>query len=83
VPLCVLVIISFTRYELGDLDIRFVGLANFSKALGDPVFRRSLFNTLLYMAIVLPWPSVSACSSRAGAWRKRTRSFYEWCISCR
>ena len=78
VPLCVLVIISFTRYELGDLDIRFVGLANFSKALGDPVFRRSLFNTLLYMAIVLPGSVILGLLVAVLVHgRKRTRSFYE------
>jgi multiple sugar transport system permease protein len=78
VPLCVLLVMAFTDYELGNLDINYVGLANFSKAMDDPVFRRSLWNTLLYVAIVLPG---SVCLGLLVAitihGRKRTRSFYE------
>ncbi|MEP7062984.1 MAG: sugar ABC transporter permease [Betaproteobacteria bacterium] len=78
VPLCVLVVMSFTDYELGALDIKSVGLANFGKAMSDPMFRRSLWNTLLYVAIVLPG---SVCLGLLVAvlvhQRKRTRSFYE------
>ena len=50
-PLAVLAWLSFTNYELGAVDIGFVGLANFAKALGDPVFHRSMLNTLVYVAI--------------------------------
>ncbi|MEO6750015.1 MAG: sugar ABC transporter permease, partial [Casimicrobiaceae bacterium] len=78
VPLCVLCVMSFTDYELGNVGVKYVGLANFSKAMGDPVFRRSLWNTLLYVAIVLPG---SVCLGLLVAitiyGRKRTRSFYE------
>ena len=35
-PLLVLGYLSFTNYELGALDTRFLGLANFRKALVDP-----------------------------------------------
>lgn len=78
VPLLVLVVISFTKYELGDLDLKFVGLANFSKAMGDPVFRRSLLNTLLYVAIVLPGSTLLGLLVAVLVHsRKRTRSFYE------
>ena len=77
-PLVVLVAISFTRYELGDLDLRFVGMANFAKATGDPVFRRSLFNTLLYVAIVLPGSVMLGLLVAVLVHsRKRTRTFYE------
>ncbi len=44
VPLGVLIYLSFTNYELGALDTRFLGLDNFRKALTDPVLRRSLAN---------------------------------------
>lgn len=53
-PLVALAILSFTDYELGATDLAGVGLANYAKALGDPVFRRALRNTFLYLAIVLP-----------------------------
>ena len=78
VPLGVLVYLSFTNYELGALDTRFLGLDNFRKALTDPVLRRSLANTFVYVAIVLPGAVglgllIAVLLHR----RKRTRSFYE------
>jgi multiple sugar transport system permease protein len=78
VPLCVLVVISFTDYALGDVGFKSVGIANFSKAFGDPVFRRSLWNTLLYVAIVLPGAVCLGLLVAVMVYgRKRTRSFYE------
>ena len=78
VPLAVLLVISFTRYELGDLDLKFIGLANFAKAMGDPVFRRSMGNTLLYVAIVLPGAVILGLVVAVLVHgRTRTRSFYE------
>jgi len=53
-PLAALGFLSFTDYELGSLDFSSVGLKHFSAALGDPVIRRSLGNTFLYVAIVVP-----------------------------
>lgn len=78
VPLAVLVVLSFTDYDLGNVDLRFIGLANFQKALADLVFRRSLWNTFVYVAIVLPgavgFGLVVAILVHG---RTRTRSFYE------
>ena len=78
VPLAVLVVLSFTDYDLGNVDLRFIGLANFQKALADPVFRRALWNTFVYVAIVLPgavgFGLVIAILVHG---RTRTRSFYE------
>ena len=78
VPLVVLLYLSFTNFELGALDTQFLGLANFRKVLVDPVFRRSLYNTFVYVAIVLPGAVglgllIAVLLHR----RKRTRSFYE------
>lgn len=53
-PLGILVLLSFTDYEIGAVTIKWVGLQNFERALSDPVFRRAIANTLLYVAIVLP-----------------------------
>ena len=78
VPLCVLVVLSVTDYELGAVDWKWRGLANFEKALGDAVFRRSLFNTFLYVAIVLPGSVLLALFVAILVHaRIRTRSFYE------
>lgn len=78
VPLLVLLYLSFTNYQLGALDWHFLGLDNFRKALGDPVLRRSLTNTFVYVAIVLPGAVglallVAVLLHR----RKRTRAIYE------
>lgn len=54
VPCIVLFALAFTDYELGAVTLRFIGLGNFAAAFGDAVFRRSIANTFLYVAIVLP-----------------------------
>jgi multiple sugar transport system permease protein len=77
-PLAALIVLSFTDYHLGDLDFNVVGLANFAKAVHDPVFQRSLSNTLIYVGIVLPF---AVCLGLLVAilvhGRRRTRGFYE------
>jgi multiple sugar transport system permease protein len=78
VPLLVLVYLSLTNYELGALTTKFVGLDNFRKALVDPVFRRSLGNTFVYVAIVLPAAvGLALLVAVLLHGRKRSRSFYE------
>ncbi|WP_045393058.1 carbohydrate ABC transporter permease [Falsirhodobacter sp. alg1] len=54
IPVIVLMGFSLTDYSLGALNWRFVGLQNFVAAFKDPVFLRSLTNTALYAAIVIP-----------------------------
>ena len=78
-PLAVLIVLSFTDYDLGNLDFAFVGVANFGKAMTDPVFRRSLWNTFVYVAIVLPLAvglSLLVATLVHGR-SKLARSFYE------
>ncbi|MGI2035503.1 carbohydrate ABC transporter permease [Rhizobium panacihumi] len=53
-PLLSIFVLAFTDYQLGDRALRFVGLENFHSLAGDPVFWRSLSNTLLYSAVVVP-----------------------------
>jgi len=78
VPLLVLLYLSFTNYELGALSSKFVGLDNFRKTLVDPVFRRSLGNTFVYVAIVLPAAvGLALLVAVLLHGRKRSRSFYE------
>ena len=77
-PLAVLILLSFTDYDLGNVDLEAVGLANFGKAMSDPVFRRSLWNTFVYVAIVLPLAvGLGLLVAILVHGRKRTRSFYE------
>jgi multiple sugar transport system permease protein len=78
VPLGVLVWLSFTSYELGAVDLGYVGLDNFRKAMADPVFRRSLTTTFLYVAIVLPGSVIGGLAiALLVHGRKRTRGLYE------
>jgi multiple sugar transport system permease protein len=77
-PLVVLFILSFTDYELGATEMSGVGIGNFAKAISDPIFRRSLWNTVLYVSIVLPGAvGFGLLIAVLVQGRKRTRSFYE------
>jgi multiple sugar transport system permease protein len=70
--------LAFTDYEMGNVGIKWIGLANFNQILKDPVFKRSLWNTLIYVAMVVPISIIGglliALLVHA---RTKTRSFYE------
>lgn len=77
-PVAILVVLSLTAYQFGDLTLHFIGLENFVHALQDEVFRRSLVNTFLYVAIVVPGSvGVGLMVAVLVHSRRRTRSFYE------
>ena len=77
-PLAVLLWLSLTNYEFGGVDMDWVGFANFGKALADPIIRRSLVNTLLYVAIVVPGGVLGALMIAVLVHRRtRSRSLYE------
>ena len=77
-PLLCLIVLSFTDYEIGALHVRWLGLANFEKALADPVFRRAIGNTLLYVAIVLPGGVfLGLLVAVLVHGRRKSRAFYE------
>jgi len=77
-PMLCLLLLAFTNYEMGNVDIEWIGFSNFSRVLNDVVFKRSLWNTLLYVLIVVPLSVIGgmfiALLIHA---RRRTRSFYE------
>jgi multiple sugar transport system permease protein len=77
-PLAVLAWLSLTDYELGALTVGFTGAKNFQRALVDPVVRRSVVHTLLYVAIVLPGAvGLGLIVALLVHGRTRTRSLYE------
>lgn len=77
-PLAVLVVLSATNYEFGGVDMDWVGFGNFYKALADPIIRRSLLNTLVYVAIVVPGGVFGGLLIAVLVHRRtRSRSFYE------
>ncbi|MGY6633161.1 MAG: carbohydrate ABC transporter permease [Alkalilacustris sp.] len=78
VPLISLLALSVTDYRLGAVSARFVGLENFAAAFEDPVFRRALANTLLYVALVIPGSvGLGLLNAILVHARTRTRTLYE------
>lgn len=53
-PLCAVIALSFTDYQLGAPSLSWIGLANYQEMLDDRVFWIALTNTIVYVAIVVP-----------------------------
>lgn len=53
-PTVAVIALSFTSFELGYDEIRFIGLDNYRALLDDRTFLTSLSNTALYTGIVTP-----------------------------
>lgn len=53
-PIVVVFLLSLTDYQLGALDWSWVGLANYADLMSDRAFLRSVANTFIYVAIVVP-----------------------------
>jgi multiple sugar transport system permease protein len=57
-PIFVALIISFTDLDLVGIadwsSISFIGLENYKEVIGDPIFLKSIFNTLFYVVIGVP-----------------------------
>jgi len=78
VPVLTLLIMSLTDYELGAVQLKWVGLDNFARAFDDAVFVRAFRNTLLYVALVLPGSVLLGLGAALLVHaRTRTRSLYE------
>ncbi|OYR15647.1 carbohydrate ABC transporter permease [Brucella thiophenivorans] len=78
IPMIVLAGFSVTDYKLGALSTRFVGFDNFINAFSDPVFLRSLRNTIIYALIVIPFGVFLALGIALLVYnRKRSRGFWE------
>lgn len=54
-PVVAVVVLGFTDFELGYSEFRFVGLENYAELFSDRGFRISLWNTMVYAAIVTPF----------------------------
>lgn len=77
-PFAAILIFSFTDYELGALHFNWVGLANFAKALRDPVELRAVTNTFLFAGFVVPAAvGLGLFFALLVTARIRTRRFYE------
>src|SRR4051812_30061707 len=61
-PMLASVWLSLTDYEILR-PIHFIGLDNFRNAAADPLFRKSLWNTLVYTALYVPLHLLTALSA--------------------
>jgi multiple sugar transport system permease protein len=77
-PILALIVLSASDYELGAMSAKWLGFENYARAFSDPVFRRSIANTFLYVAIVLPGSVVlGLIIALLVHARTKSRSFYE------
>ncbi|MHA7971616.1 carbohydrate ABC transporter permease [Rhizobium sp. CAU 1783] len=53
-PTIAVLFLGFTDFELGYGSFNFVGFENYAELLNDRTFRKSLWNTAVYAAIVAP-----------------------------
>ena len=53
-PTIAVIFLGFTDFELGYASFNFVGFENYADLLNDRTFKRSLWNTTVYAAIVAP-----------------------------
>ncbi|WP_137130068.1 sugar ABC transporter permease [Rhizobium sp. FY34] len=53
-PTVAVIVLGFTDFELGYASFRFVGFENYAELLNSRTFRKSLWNTAVYTAIVTP-----------------------------
>ena len=58
-PIIASLVLSFTRYDM-MLPPKFVGLGNFAELLKDPLFYKSMSNTLYIVALAVPLGLVSS-----------------------
>lgn len=53
-PVLVVLLLSFTDYQLGAPAFGFIGIDNYRELAGERVFWKSLGNTLAYVGVVVP-----------------------------
>lgn len=53
-PVLIVLLLSFTNYQLGAPGFEVVGIDNYRELAGEPVFWKSLGNTLAYVGVVVP-----------------------------
>jgi multiple sugar transport system permease protein len=53
-PVLIVLLLSFTDYQLGAPSFSFIGIDNYRELSGERVFWKSLGNTLAYVGVVVP-----------------------------
>lgn len=54
-PVAVVAVLSFTDYQFGATTLNWIGLENYAKLFGSAIGRRAITNTLIYVAVVIPF----------------------------
>jgi multiple sugar transport system permease protein len=76
-PILAVLALSFTNWQLGMDTYEWIGLGNYREMIGDDTFLKSLKNTMIYVAVVVPGSIVlglgSAMLIEVG---KHGKSFY-------
>ncbi|WP_254280486.1 carbohydrate ABC transporter permease [Haloarcula marina] len=71
--------LGFTTFEVNSLArLRFVGLANYERLLGDPQFHQSLWNTLYITIVEMPIKVIAALGLAVilnQSWMKLSKTF--------
>jgi len=79
VPFVLAIVLSFSNASAGSLTFGWAGLDNYAAILGDPIFRRSLFNsavvTIGSQVLVVVLATAAAQVFRAAFHGKRTARF--------
>ncbi len=53
-PVVIVAFLSFTDYQFGARSLNWIGFDNYTTLFSDPIGRRAITNTLIYVAVVVP-----------------------------
>jgi multiple sugar transport system permease protein len=53
--LAIVAVLSFTDYQFGARSFRWIGWENYATLFTDPIGRKAVTNTLIYVAVVIPF----------------------------
>ncbi|MEM8663260.1 MAG: sugar ABC transporter permease, partial [Pseudomonadota bacterium] len=83
VPTALVAVLSFTDYQFGARTFSWIGFENYAELLTDPIGRRAVTNTLLYVLMVIPTSIVLGLLVALGlhgvaGWGRETRFGPAW-----
>lgn len=55
VPVAIVAMLSITDYQFGARSFNWIGFENYTKLFGSSIGQRAITNTLLYVAVVIPF----------------------------
>ena len=76
-PALIVAVLSFSDYQFGARGFNWVGLGNYLEIFTDPIGRKAVVNTLIYVAVVMPTSMLLALLVALGihsvaGWSRRT-----------